>query len=63
MKVFNNEIKAFIETPDVNKDNVDILLGIHVMEGECEQCKEPMIGIQIGFLFFTITITITKTYR
>lgn len=62
MKIFSNEIKAFIDFPDGTTDNADVLIGIHIMEGQCECCNEPAIGIQIGLLIFTITITVTKSH-
>jgi hypothetical protein len=61
MRLFNNEINISIDLPD-GSDNVDILIGIHVIEGECECCAEPMVGIQIGLLIFTITITVEKPH-
>ena len=62
MKLFNNEIKAHVEFPDGSTDNADVLLGIHIMEDECECCGEPAVGVQFGFLILTITITITKSH-
>lgn len=63
MTLFDNDIRAFIEFPDGTTENADILLGIHIMEGQCEGCGSPAVGVQVGFLFFTITITITKSHR
>lgn len=63
MRIFDNDVVAYIELPDGSSDNMDALLGIHVIQGECLECGEPAIGIQIGFLFFTITITITKSHE
>ncbi len=60
MKILDNKISVFLETPISDDDNADILLGLHIMEGQCENCSEPAVGIQLGLLFFTITITITK---
>lgn len=62
MKLLNNDIKVFLELP-WDKDNTDILLGIHTMEGECEVCGEPAIALQLGFLIFTVTITVTKSHE
>lgn len=62
MRIFDNDIVAYIDLPDGFTDNIDALLGIHIMQGECLECGEPVIGIKIGFLFFTITITITKSH-
>lgn len=63
MKIFEDEIKTFIEFPNKEDGISDILLGIHLMEGKCEVCLQPVIGIQLGFLFFTITITVTKSHK
>jgi len=62
MRFFNNEITMHVDVPDGSTSTVDVLFGIHVMEGECESCGEPVIGIQLGFIFFTITITIEKPH-
>ena len=61
MRLFNNEINLSIDLPD-GSDNVDILFGMHITEGECECCGEPVVGIQIGLLLFTITITVEKPH-
>jgi len=63
MRLFNNDIKFFIELPDGTSESSDILLGLHIMNGECESCGKPAVGVQIGVLFFTITITITKSHE
>ena len=59
MRIGNQEVTFFAETPI---DNPDILLGINLMNGVCEGCGEPALGIQLGFLLITFTITITAAH-
>lgn len=63
MKILDNRIVMHIESPIGGNDNADILLGVHLIEGQYEECSEPIVGMQLGFLFFTITIIITKWKR
>jgi hypothetical protein len=59
MRIAGQEISFFIETVH---DNSDMLLGINLMNGVCEGCGEPAVGIQLGLLFLTFTITITAAH-
>jgi len=63
MVIFDNRVTIRVETPIGNDDNADILLGVHIMEGQCEDCRQPLVGVQIGILFLSITIIITKLNR
>lgn len=59
MKIAGQEVSFFVETV---QDNHDMLLGINLMNGHCEGCGEPAVGIQLGLLLLTMTITITAVH-
>ena len=61
MNILGQMIEFHFETPVDEQSRCDLLFGINLMNGNC-QCGEPAVAVQLGFILFTFTITITKAH-
>lgn len=60
MKIFKNNVDFILDSPLMKDHDNYVLLGFSLTEGVYECCGTPVIAFEMGFLFFTITITISE---
>lgn len=63
MKIFKNNVEFVFDSPLMYGNDGSILLGFSLTEGIYECCGAPVLAFQLGFLFFTLTITISEYHK